>query len=72
MPHRLTVTSRLLALIAKRSAPAFPRGSGAMTEAAMDEAFAEMADDADYQRDSIRLAREFETSDWEAVKSAGL
>jgi hypothetical protein len=70
MPHRLGLTGRLLKLIAKRSAPVFPRGSAATTEAAIDEAFAKMTDDADYQRDSMKLAREFETSDWEAFKSA--
>jgi hypothetical protein len=39
-----------------------------LTEVAIDQAFAKMADDADYQRDSISLAREFETSDWQALR----
>ncbi len=41
-----------------------------LTEAAIDQAFASLADDADYQRDSISLERQFETCDWEAFKSA--
>jgi hypothetical protein len=35
------------------------------TETAIDHAFSKMAADADYQRDSISLAREFESSDIE-------
>ena len=40
-----------------------------LTEAEIDSAFAQMADDPQYQRDSIALAREFEKSDWGAFKS---
>lgn len=40
-----------------------------MTEAEIDAAFAQMASDTDYQRNSIALAREFEMSDWEALQS---
>jgi len=36
------------------------------SEAEIDAAFAQMAHDPDYQRDSLALAREFEKSDWEA------
>src|SRR5271166_7086482 len=36
-----------------------------LTEAEIDAAFAHMANDADYQRDSIALASQFENSDWE-------
>jgi hypothetical protein len=39
-----------------------------LTEAEIDAAFAHMANDTDYQRASNALAREFETSDWEAFK----
>jgi hypothetical protein len=42
----------------------------ALTEAAIDRAFVNMAVDADYHRDSIRMTREFETGDWEAFNSA--
>jgi hypothetical protein len=37
-----------------------------LTEAEIDAAFAQMANDEDYQRNSIALASEFEKSDWEA------
>jgi hypothetical protein len=40
-----------------------------MTEAEIDAAFAQMANDDDYQRSSIALAGEFEKSDWEAFRS---
>jgi len=40
-----------------------------LTEAEIDAAFAQMAADPDYQRDSVALARDFEKSDWEAVHS---
>lgn len=39
-----------------------------LSEAEIDAAFAQMADDPDYQRDSVALAREFEKSDWEALE----
>lgn len=39
-----------------------------LSEAEIDAAFAQMADDPDYLRDSIVLAREFEKSDWEALE----
>jgi hypothetical protein len=39
--------------------------SSRLTETAIDNAFATMAVDADYQSDSISLAREFESSDIE-------
>jgi len=41
-----------------------------MTEAEIDAAFAQMASDPEYQRDSIAMAGEFEVSDWEAFKSS--
>lgn len=37
-----------------------------LTESEIDAAFAGMANDPDYQRDSVALAREFEQSDAEA------
>ena len=40
-----------------------------LTESEIDAAFAEMAQDTDYQRNSAALAREFEKSDWEAFAS---
>jgi hypothetical protein len=40
-----------------------------LTEAEIDAAFAHMAHDADYQRNSVRVASEFEKSDWEAFQS---
>jgi hypothetical protein len=40
-----------------------------LTEAEIDAAFAEMASDADYQRDALAMAKEFERSDWEALES---
>ena len=41
-----------------------------MKEQEFDQAFAEMGKDAEYQRESIALARSFEKSDWEAYKVA--
>ena len=40
-----------------------------LTESEIDAAFAQMSEDPDYQRDSVAMAREFERSDWEALKS---
>jgi hypothetical protein len=40
-----------------------------LTEAEIDEAFAQMAHDSDYQRSSIALANQFEKSDWEAFEA---
>jgi hypothetical protein len=40
-----------------------------LTEAEIDAAFAQMAHDEDYQRNSIALAGEFARSDWEAFQS---
>jgi malate synthase len=40
-----------------------------LTEAEIDESFAQMANDADYQRESVLLAREFAKSDWEALEA---
>jgi hypothetical protein len=37
-----------------------------LTESEIDHAFAQMADDPEYQLDAVRLANEFEKSDWEA------
>jgi hypothetical protein len=37
-----------------------------LTEAEIDAAFAHMAEDLDYQRHAVGLAKEFEKSDWEA------
>ncbi len=39
-----------------------------LTESEIDAAFAKMANDPDYQRDAITLAKEFEKSDWEASR----
>jgi len=39
-----------------------------LTEADLDAAFAEMAHDQDYQRSSAAMSREFEKSDWEALR----
>jgi hypothetical protein len=39
-----------------------------LTEAEIDAAFAQMAQDPDYQRDAVAMAREFEKSDWEAFE----
>jgi hypothetical protein len=39
-----------------------------MTEAEIDAAFAGMARDSDYQRESIAMANEFEKSDWESFR----
>jgi hypothetical protein len=41
-----------------------------LSEAAIDASFAQMATDPDYQRDATATAREFETSDWEALQSS--
>ncbi|HME34489.1 MAG TPA: hypothetical protein VKF84_04560 [Candidatus Sulfotelmatobacter sp.] len=41
-----------------------------LAEAEIDEAFAQMANDADYQRNSVTLAQAFEKSDWEALEPA--
>jgi hypothetical protein len=40
-----------------------------MSESEIDSAFAQMADDPQYQQESNKLAREFERSDWEAFQS---
>jgi hypothetical protein len=40
-----------------------------LTEAEIDAAFAQMANDADYQREAIAIAGEFAKSDWEAFES---
>jgi hypothetical protein len=37
-----------------------------LREKEIDDAFAAMAQDPDYQRDAVELARSFEKSDWEA------
>jgi hypothetical protein len=37
-----------------------------LREKEIDDAFAAMAQDPDYQRDAVAMARSFETSDWEA------
>lgn len=41
-----------------------------MKEQEIDQAFAEMGNDEEYQREAISLARSFEQSDWEAYKVA--
>jgi len=43
-----------------------------LTEEEIDAAFAQMAHDLDYRRDSVLLAREFERSDWEALGSTSV
>jgi len=40
-----------------------------LSEAEIDAAFAQMAADEDYQRDSVAIARGFESSDWEALRA---
>ncbi|HTW57115.1 MAG TPA: hypothetical protein VMD99_03180 [Terriglobales bacterium] len=40
-----------------------------LSEAEIDAAFAQMANDEEYQHSSIVLARRFEQSDWEAFRS---
>ncbi|HEY6766096.1 MAG TPA: hypothetical protein VI386_15135 [Candidatus Sulfotelmatobacter sp.] len=40
-----------------------------LTEAEIDAAFAQMAQDSQYQSTSVALAEEFEKSDWEAYSS---
>jgi hypothetical protein len=40
-----------------------------LTEAEIDAAFAQMANDTDYQRSSVALSGEFEKSDWEALQT---
>ena len=40
-----------------------------LTDAEIDAAFAQMANDTDYWRASSVMAREFEKSDWEAFKA---
>ena len=39
-----------------------------LREAEIDAAFGHMAEDPDYQRHSAAMAREFEKSDWEALR----
>lgn len=38
-------------------------------ERAIDAAFADMANDPDYQREALRLAAEFEGADWESLNT---
>jgi hypothetical protein len=45
----------------------FPRLPG-QRDAEIDAAFSKMAEDPDCRRESIAMAREFETSDWEALQ----
>jgi hypothetical protein len=40
-----------------------------LTEAEIDAAFAQMADDPDYQSGSVELVQEFAQSDWDALKA---
>jgi hypothetical protein len=40
-----------------------------LTESQIDDAFARMSDDPQYQRESVAMAFAFEKSDWEALKS---
>jgi hypothetical protein len=73
MPPDLTATSWVRALFATLAVGLFRplrRKTIGRTEAAIDEAFARMADDVEYQLDSIRLSREFEGSDSEVFMSA--
>lgn len=39
--------------------------------AAIDAAFAEMANDLEYQREAVAIAEEFAYTDWEALQLAG-
>ena len=53
-----------------------PRGGSENTErvsdSEIDAAFAEMATDDEYLRESLSLAREFARSDWEAYKESSV
>ena len=40
-----------------------------LTDVEADSAFAEMASDEAYQEDAVRLARDFQKSDWDAYKA---
>ena len=40
-----------------------------LREQEIDAAIAEISNDADYQQDAIRMAREFERSDWDAFRT---
>ncbi len=39
-----------------------------LSESEIDAAFGQMADDPNYQHDSVAMAQEFEKSDWEASR----
>lgn len=40
-----------------------------MRRASIDAAFAEMADDSEYQAEALRLSAEFAVADWEAFRA---
>lgn len=39
-----------------------------LRDAEIDQAFAAMSDDADYQAESIKVSKEFEASDWHSLQ----
>lgn len=47
---------------------ALKRELAAQRRAAIDSAFAAMADDPEYQAEAVRIAEEFARSDWEALR----
>ncbi|HLF05166.1 MAG TPA: YlcI/YnfO family protein [Dehalococcoidia bacterium] len=49
-------------------AAALRRELAALERAAIDQAFAGMADDKAYQEESLKIAEEFAISDWEAFQ----
>ena len=40
-----------------------------LREREIDDAIAEIANDADYQKSAVQMAREFERSDWDAFRA---
>lgn len=51
-------------------ARALRREFAAQRRASVDAAFAEMADDPEYQAEALRLAAEYSVADWEAIRIA--
>lgn len=51
-------------------ARALRREFAAQRRASVDEAFAAMASDPEYQADALRLTGEYEVADWEAIRIA--
>lgn len=44
--------------------------SGFMSSQDIDDAFADMKDDLDYQREAVQVENEFATAQWEAIQVA--